>query len=284
MNTSVSSLESFQEVFHPDIMERQIEREALHLKNLRGKLDREMREFTELHVTSETLDSVESEIDRIKDKKSDYQDSIEDFVKKWTNSAVEVQQSVFESWTEDISTVADDVRNYAMRLRAKKKLLLPTYSERSLVVAEATLKVQELTLKDQQEIRAEKAQDKADEASSLPETEANLVMGECSVLGDMLTAEGDWSEADDAVIGNAMRNIAKWQEQMNTVERAYRKFENMATRHNFTKSRKEAVLGSYEDYRSRFETVIVGNPYPLRTGQGITWQDHTSGQHTSPIL
>ena len=236
-------------------MERQIEREALNLKNLRGKLDREMREFTELHVTSETLDSVESEIDRIKDKKSDYQDSIEDFVQKWTNSGVDVQQSVFESWTRDISAVADDVRNYAMRLRAKKKLLLPTYSERSLVVAEATLKVQELTLKDQQEIRAEKAQEKVAEASSLPETEANLVMGECSVLGDMLTAEGDWSEADDAVIGNAMRNIAKWQEQMNTVERAYRKFENMATRHNFTESRKEAVLGSYEDYRSRFETA-----------------------------
>ena len=32
----------------------------------------------------------------------------------------------------------------------------------------------------------------------LPETESNLVQGECSVLGDMLTYVVDWKKVDDA--------------------------------------------------------------------------------------
>ena len=51
-----------------------MEREALVVKQMRARLDREMCDFTENDVTADTLDSVEHEIGRIKDKKSDYQD------------------------------------------------------------------------------------------------------------------------------------------------------------------------------------------------------------------
>ena len=136
---------------------------------------------------------------------------MEEFVHKWSSSGLDVDHSVFQSWNDDISAVARDVKNYAFKLRAKKRLFLPGTSDRSLVVAEASLKLQELTFKERQEVRAEQAQEKADEASILSETEGNLVLGECNVLADMLVDVTEWSEVEDEVVGNAMRNMARWQ-------------------------------------------------------------------------
>ena len=67
------------------------------------------------------------------------------------------------------------------------------------------------------------------------------VLGECSVLGDMMATEKDWEEVADEEVSNAMRNLNKWQDQMNNVERVFRKYENMAIKHNFPEVKKEAV-------------------------------------------
>ena len=112
-----------------------------------------------------------------------------------------------------------------------------------------------MSLKEQQQIRAERTLKEAENIRVLPQTEANLVHGECSVLGDMLTEVDDWENVDDEVVGNAMRMLARWQDQMNSVERAYRKFENVATLHSFSQTTKDAVLSTYETYRDRFETA-----------------------------
>ena len=78
------------------------------------------------------------------------------------------------------------MKSYVWGLTAKKESLVPTPAERNVQIAEASLKLQQLSLKEQQEVRAEKAQKEAEENRVLPETEANLVLGECSVLGDIL--------------------------------------------------------------------------------------------------
>ena len=97
-----------------------------------------MKEFSDKDVTSQTLSRVEIEIDRIRKMKIDYQNMIEDFVEKWANTAV--NGSVFESWTEEVENVADEVKSYVLRLTVKKEALTPTLAERNIQIAEATLK------------------------------------------------------------------------------------------------------------------------------------------------
>ena len=141
VSTSVSSLDISQEVFKPDFtMEQQLEREAKNLKSMKRTLKREMKEFSDKDVTSQTLSRVEIEIDRIRKMKIDYQNMIEDFVEKWANTAVNVDGSVFESWTEEVENVADEVKSYVLRLTVKKEALTPTLAERNIQIAEATLK------------------------------------------------------------------------------------------------------------------------------------------------
>ena len=71
----------------------------------------------------------------------------------------------------------------------------------------------------------------------------------------MLRVAVDWEEVTDDFDENAMRNLSKWQDQMNEVERAFRRYENMSLKHSFPVDKKEAMLATYEDYRVKFETA-----------------------------
>ena len=42
---------------------------------------------------------------------------------------------------------------------------------------------------------------------------------------------------------------------MNIVERAHRKFENVALKHSFSSSQKESILATYQDLKERFEAA-----------------------------
>ena len=88
----------------------------------------------------------------------------------------------------------------------------------------------------------------------LAQTEANLLLGEISVLGDIMIEE-NWEEVDDETVGHAMRNLSKWQDQMNIVERSYRRYENMALKHSFSQERKESMAATYQDRKERFEST-----------------------------
>ena len=148
---------------------------------------------------------------------------------------------MFSQWNGEVTRIAREVKEHARTIRAKKELISPTVSaaaKRSLEIQEEALRLQGLSLEEQRKVSDDKAQEKSSENAILPETEGNLVLGECSVLGDMLPVEDNWEDAEDEAVGSAMRSLDKWQDQMNTVERAHRKFENMATRHDFPEARK----------------------------------------------
>ena len=234
--------------------ENTIQKEAAHLNRLRRNLNREMREFTEEDVTVDTLDSVEPEIQRIKDKKNEYQNCVEDFVDRWETTVVG-DPHFGDKWRDEIIDIGNVVKQYSQSLRAKKGRFVPGSSDRSLAIQEASLKLQELSLKEQQKVNADREANKKEEARIMAETEGNLVLGECSVLGDLLLDVSDWDDVEDEVVADAMRNLDKWQEQMNVLERSYRKFENMAVKYDFPDSKKDAIRETYEDYRDRFEKI-----------------------------
>ena len=155
--------------------------------------------------------------------------------------------------------VLDEVRNHARKIRDKKEELFPTpqlsaHKQRSMELKEEMLKIQQLTLEEKKLEKTSKQQDLENQNSMMAETEANVFLGECTVLGDLMQEEL-WSEADDAVISNCMRDLSKWQEQWNAVERAFRQYENMAIKHKFSETRKEAIRVTYEDRKDRFENA-----------------------------
>ena len=231
-----------------------IEQEANNLNRERRRLKREMKEYTVDDITIDTMDAVELEISRIKEKKNQYQDNIEDFVAKWSRTAY-VNDTFTNQWNEEVQSIGTEVKLYVQSLRSKKSSLVPAsgVNERMIAFQEASLRLQELTLKEQQEANLKRSQEKAEEARIMAETEGNLVLGECSVLMDMLMIENDWEAVDDERISQAMRSMGKWQEQMNTLERAYRQFENMATKYDFPATKKDAIFETYEEKKTLFE-------------------------------
>ena len=103
-----------------------------------------------------------------------------------------------------------EVKKHARKIRDRREALFPTSTneKRILDIQEQTLKLQELTLKEKQKSSHAKEQDKKEESLVLAETEANLFLGECSVLSDIMP-EDDWKEADDGVISDAVRRLSK---------------------------------------------------------------------------
>ena len=110
-------------------------------------------------------------------------------------------------------------------------------------------------MKEQQEANKKREEEKANEARIMAETEGNLVLAECSVLLDMLSVESDWETVDDEIVSTAMRDLVRWQDQMNSLERSYRRFENMATKYDFPNTKKEAILATYEEKKALFEAT-----------------------------
>ena len=258
-----------QEVFEPvsdqgqedlsnmDDMNR-CEEEADQLKTKRKRLNRKMFEFKEDDINTSRITVMERDLDRISDMKDDYQDDVEDFIEKWRDLIGGV--SGFNQWARDVIAVGEEVKAHADRIRTRALQITSSKSAsateaRSLEIQEASLKLKELSLKEQQDSRDKDTRDKAAADLLLVDAEANLLLGECSVLGDMLTEILDWEGVDDDVVEDAMRNLGKYQDQMNQVERTFRKYENMSLKHHFPEDKKEAMLATYEDYRKKFEAT-----------------------------
>ena len=115
--------------------------------------------------------------------------------------------------------------------------------------------MQQQTLKEQQSINSRRELEKKQEDENMAESEGSLVLAECSVFTDMLTVVSDWEEVDDEKITDAMRSLDKWQQQMNILERTYRKFESMAVTHGFPATKSEAIFAEYDTVKRRFEEI-----------------------------
>ena len=72
------------------------------------------------------------------------------------------------------------------------------------------MKLKRESLAEKQKVQSAQIKEKEGESLLLAETEANTVLGECSVLGDLMPDE-HWTDADDSVISENVRNLSKWQ-------------------------------------------------------------------------
>ena len=270
VSTSVSSLES--EVFidskdkissvpNKSIsmdMDR-FQTEAKRLVKLRKKLIREMDDFTEDDVSTSRITVLERDLDRIKDLRDEYQEGVDDFIDEFSEALSGDANNPLDRWKADIRVIGKEVKAHADRIRSRKEELQPTsqlseMEKKSLELQEATLKLQQLSYQEKKASAAAKVKEKEEEAIVLAETEANLFLGECSVLGQLMTEES-WEEVDDEVISNAIRNLSKWQDQLNAIERSYRRYDNMSIKHNFPEEKTESIKATYLDRKERFEAT-----------------------------
>ena len=199
-------------------MER-FQAEAKRLVKLRRRLVRELEDFTEDDVTTSRISVLERDLDRIKDLRNEYQDGVEDFLDEFEDALADDPSGALDKWRRDLRVIGQEVKSHADKIRSKQQSLesgagMSELQKRSLQIQEASLKVQELALKEKQSSNALKAKEKEDEALVFAETESNIFLGEVSVLGELMLEE-DWTTVDDLVIGNAMRNLTKCQDQMN---------------------------------------------------------------------
>ena len=232
------------ENFHRRIKELQISRRSLL---------REVEDLSVDDVCPSRIPLLEGELADIKKLKNEYQDGVEDLIEEYEGRVD--NESVLDKWKKDLVDVKKRVKNHARDIRDRKALFptgqFPDGDRRSM---DALLKLQELTLQEKQKSNAVKSKEKEDDSNVLAESEGNLFFGECSVFGDMMTDE-NWEEVEDEVISQGVRNLAKWQEQWNQIERSYRKYENMAVRHNFSEINRDAVRTTYEEKREMFEVT-----------------------------
>ena len=242
---------------HSDNMDQVFKDKALALKRLRRTLVREMNDLSEEDLSTSRITVLERDLDRIRDLRNQYQDGIEDFLDEYRD--IINDPSVEQQWMNEVTDIGRLVKDHANRLRTKKEQLHPTvfFSEaekKNIELQEKSLKLKEQSLQEKQKVIASQQQDKENESLIMTKTESNLFLGEISVLGDMLIDE-DWLEVDDETVSNAMRNLSRWQNQMNVVERAYRQFENMALKYSFPASQKDSILVTYQDMKEKFENA-----------------------------
>ena len=238
-------------------MDQKFQKDSLALRNLRRTLVREMEDLTVDDLTTARVLVLERDLDRIRLLRNEYQDGIEDFLEEFQHLVED--ENVLLRWRGEVPAIGREVKEHANRLRTKMEYLNPTsrFSEmekKSLEIQERVLKVQEQSFQEQQKHSAAKVNEKEAEDLLVASTEANLFLGECSVLGDIM-ADENWEEADDETVGKAMRSLGKWQEQMSSIDRSYRKYENMAMRHSFAEEKKEAMKATYQDRKERFENT-----------------------------
>ena len=265
LSTSDSSLESdLGEVFQPlsnmsyanSTQRDMLKAEGKALQHLRRNLLREVDDLTEDDVAAVGKEDVLTALENIKVLRNEYQNKVEDFLEDF-DSELQQDPPVKAGWKNDIRVVGRIVKDHAMNIRAKKESVWPTATlsdidKRNLEFQKASLDFQQLTLEDRQQASAAQVQDKAEESRILAETESNTFLGECSVPGD-LVADENWEEADDETVSGAMRQLSKWQDQMTIIERSYRKFENMALRHQFPQEKQDAINLTYQEKKAMFD-------------------------------
>ena len=264
---SNSSLESV-EVFSPaqnqnqssNIMAQQqlnMGEASRNLHKLRNRLTRAMEiSLTTDLVTLQRVPVIEEELASIKVMRDDYQDAIEDYLLDFS-SELEQDPAEAERFRQDITTAGRKVEHHANEIRAKKESLCPTpqlsqMDRSTLEYYQSNMEFQQLNLKEKQQAAAVQERDKSEESRILAETESNTFLGECSVLGDLMIDE-TWEAVDDETVSSAMRNLSRWQDQMTIIERAYRKYENMALKHNFPEDKQDAITLSYQEKKDKFE-------------------------------
>ena len=220
------------------------------LRDARRKLLREMDEFSVDDVCTSRLPDLASDLAEIKRQKNEYQDAVDDFVEEYSGRLDD--ETVIDDWKREVKDIGRRVKQHAKEIRDRREQLFPTLTgeKKSQEIQKDILAVQQLTLQEKQK----KSKLREDDSKFLAKTEANLFFGESSVLCDMMPDE-NWSEVEDEVISQGMRNLAKWQDQWNQIERQYRKYENTATRNNFSEIDKEAVKTTYDEKREQFEAT-----------------------------
>ena len=251
------------EVFRPDtsssesskedntnIMDRQsqCEQQAYLLKQKERRVTRSINEFGEDDLATSRINVMEADLSRIRDMKDEYQDAIELFLDRFEDL---IGSEVISNWQKEISDIGEVVKSHAdkIRTRAAQITAAATSSTRSLDVQEIASQVQEMSLNNTRQQQVEK--NTRDLLAA--EAEANILMGECSLLGDMMGLETDWEEADDDSVSTGMRSLSKWQEQMNTIERAFRKFENVSDK--LSSDRVEAFKQVFDEAKDKFQTA-----------------------------
>ena len=208
---------------------------------------------------------MELDLADIKSLRNQYQDGVLDFIEEF-KSELEEYLPVLQEWRADVSAVG---------LIVKKESLFPSpqlsdMDRQTLEIHRATMEFQQQSLQDQRSIHADQPQNKSEDSRILAETEANTFLGECSVLGDIMTDE-TWDEVDDETVSDAMRKLSKWQDQMTSIERSYRKYENMATKHNFPMEKQEAIKHTYDDKKDMFETTMRLSRGKIQPGDCSHW-------------
>ena len=262
VTTSVSSLESdSSEVFAPvttnmSSLQDIIKKEGRALTHLGRDLKNVMDEVCEEDVTANT--DIDGISDNIKKLRSVYLNGVEDFLEDY---AVQLEQDIVvkNAWKDDIPYMTRRVKQYLTMLRTKKENLYPTpqlsdLDRQTMEVNKSTMQFHQLSLDQMQKTSNTQVADKTKQSEIMAETESNTFLGECSVIGDMMDDE-DWEQADDETVSNAMRKLSKWQDQMTSIERGYRKFENMALEHNFPQEKQEAIKTTYQDKKDFFENT-----------------------------
>ena len=260
-----SVVETAEEVFqssdlqpqHNITMNSRFREESLKIKSMKRLLLREIDDFPNEQLSTARILVLESELDKIRSLRNDYQDIVEDFVEEFEHEFDD--PTVLARYRAEPAAVGKLVRDHANMLRAHKETLMPTpglsdMDRKSLALKEKSINLKELRLQGEQDALATQVREKEEDARVLAETEQNSFLGEVSVLSDIMPDE-DWEEIDDEAVGNAMRNLSKWQDQMNRIERSYRKYENMAMKYNFSQVKQDAMKTTYQEKRERFEST-----------------------------
>ena len=143
------SSESSQEDTSVNMDRRQCEEQAYILKQKGRKVAREMAEFVEDDLSTSRITVMEAELARIRDLKSDYQDSIEAFLDLFGEL---IGSKAVETWNKELLEVGKTVKAHANKIRTRAAQITTAVttndanSARALQIQETSLQLQQLSL------------------------------------------------------------------------------------------------------------------------------------------
>ena len=148
--------------------------ESLKIKSMKRLLLREIDDFPKEQLSTARILVLESELDKIRSLRNDYQDIVEDFVEEFEHEFDD--PTVLARYRAEPAAVGKLVRDHANMLRAHKETLMPTpglsdMDRKSLALKEKSVNLKELRLQGEQDALATQVREKEDEARVLAETE-----------------------------------------------------------------------------------------------------------------
>ena len=233
---------------------------------LMNRIDNLIRMFPVELMTLDRLKSYEPELEKIRDKYSEFSDKVVMFTLTFATSRnfivtadgtamnIEYWQGKELSIGQKMTDHQIIIRNRASELQSAKSMSEYERKEIEMKERELKLKEEQLNLMKQSQTRSEKAE--KEKANALAQSKYDEILTLSIELDEFLDKTVDWSKASRSDVVTAMKSLDKWDAKFADLNKAHRDFV-MATSIYSLPEESQKVEDIIEETTEKYKRVIT---------------------------